>query len=44
MYAEAGEFSLSQANVAAKAAEGLSDLAEDFQYDKLPALIQQGEV
>lgn len=44
MYAEAGEFSLSQAYVAAKVAEGLSDLAEDFQYDKLLALIQQGEV
>ena len=44
MYAEAGEFSLSQAYVAANVAEGLSDLAEDFQYDKLLAFIQQGEV
>jgi len=44
MYAEAGEVSLSQAYVAAKVAEGLSDLAEDFQYDKLLAFIQQGEV
>ena len=43
MYAEAGEFSLSQAYVAAKVAKGLSDLAEEFQYDKLLALIQQGE-
>lgn len=44
IYAEADEFSLSQAYVAAKVAEGLSDLSEDFQYDKLLALIQQGKV